>query len=312
MKEVTLMAKRILIFFSTFIAICLLASVGGVWFLTQTLTQTAPIPVETLRATLADAGVSDPDAIIASGSSLLVDSPYGYQLDVTILPTEHEDTSNFVILNHDFGENKTASLAYYQFFHDFGFNVVVYSMRNHGESGTAATTYGEFEKYDLQAIVGAVLAKTPDAIIGLHGVGLGGATVLEYAQIAGLEIDFYIAQGAFQDATSLLEFELNQKYPLLNWLPITPLIDSWLQISQGYALADASPLQAVSEIPQPVLFIYGSEDPYLPFGEALHARIPDAFGDFYLVEDADASNVYTSNPEQYKAVIKAFIAERFD
>ncbi|MGL6248920.1 MAG: alpha/beta hydrolase, partial [Culicoidibacterales bacterium] len=236
---------------------------------------------------------------------------YDYTLDVSLLPSADEGT-NYVILNHDFGENKLASLAYYQLFHDLGFNVVIYSARGHGESGGGSTGYGYFEKYDLQAIINTILEQSPEAVIGLHGVGLGAATVIEYAEIASLEIDFYIAQSSFSDLATFFQQKLAQTYPDLLRSPIQTAITFWLETFQQIPVASVSPVNTIREIPQPILLIYGTNDPALVFSEPLLTAVSEPFGESYLVEGATAQTIATVGAQRYKETIKNFIVASFD
>lgn len=305
------MMKRFLVLISSLLGILILVAGIGFWLIIQPFITPEQVSDSTITTQLTAANVSDPETLLNSGSALTVESPYGYQLDVTLLPSAQTST-NYIILNHDFGENKTASLAYYQLFHDLGFNVVVYSARDHGETGGNSTGYGYFEKYDLQAIVSEILSQSPEAVIGLHGVGLGGATVLQYAEIASLEIDFYIAQGSFSTLSDYLTQQLEQRYP--TWFAnfIQAPLEFWLTTVNQLPTADVSPVNAISEIPQPVLLIYGTDDPALTFSEALIQAVNPTFGQTYLVEGASAQNVATLDAQTYQETIKAFIIESFD
>lgn len=307
-----MMLKRILLVVGSLVALALVAVLASTLFFVSRFTMPPNISNETILTQLAAQGVADPEALLATGSDFTITSPFDYPIEATLLPAENKNSRNYVILNHDFGRNQLASLAYYQLFHDFDFNVIVYSSRAHGESGSSTMTYGVKEKYDLQAIVNKVLGENPEAVIGLHGVGLGAATVLEYAEIATLEIDFYIAQGSFQDFNSLLNYELAQQYPQLNWLPLTNIVKWWVHFTDTFASEAASPLNAIAEIPRPVLLIYGSEDPYRQFGDVLAKATSNPFVETYIVEGANATTVFQTNPEQYTEVVHKFIRSTFE
>ncbi|MGL4623602.1 MAG: alpha/beta hydrolase [Culicoidibacterales bacterium] len=288
------------------LSVCVVFLASTLFFVSR-FTMPPTISQETLLQQLADQGVSDPTRILALGQDFSLTSPFGYRIDATLLPAEDQASHRYIILNHDFGRDKTASLAYYELFHKLDFTVIIYSSRAHGETGAATMSYGENEKYDLQALVKQVLLTDPQALIGLHGVGLGAATVLEYAEIASLEIDFYIAQGSFQDFRSLLMYETAKRYPQLTYLPLVETISWWVHFTRAFDAQAASPLQAIAEIPQPLLLIYGSEDPYLAFGQTLATAASTPFAEFAVIEGATAQTVYQTNPEQYQELIQTFI-----
>lgn len=305
------MLKRILVVLSLLVALVIVAGLASMLFFVSQFTMPPTVSQPTIFTHLAAQGVDDPEALMATGQDFSLTSPFSYPIDATLLPAT-TPKHRYVILNHDFGQNKYASLAYYQLFHDLDFDVIVYSSRAHGDSGGSMMTYGEKEKYDLQALINKILGQDSLAIIGLHGVGLGAATVLEYAEIAGLEVDFYIAQGAFQDFSSLITYEIATQYPQLAQLPMVNIVKWWVNFTDAFASEDASPLNAIAEIPQPVLLIYGSDDPYLQFGTTLAEATTSLFSEFYRVEGANAQTVYETDPEAYNSVVTDFIQRQFE
>ena len=49
-----------------------------------------------------------------------------------------------------------------------GFNAVVYDHRRHGESGGKTSSYGHYEKFDLQAVVAALKKRKGHDIHAWH------------------------------------------------------------------------------------------------------------------------------------------------
>ena len=82
---------------------------------------------------------------------ITIPSPFGYPLKMLIV--EPRVSNRYIIISHGVTENKISSIKYVQYFLDRGFNVLLYDHRRHGESGGKTTSYGYYEKYDLQAIV---------------------------------------------------------------------------------------------------------------------------------------------------------------
>ena len=82
---------------------------------------------------------------------ITIPSPFGYPLKMLIV--EPRVSKRYIIISHGVTENKISSIKYVQYFLDKGFNVLLYDHRRHGESGGKTTSYGYYEKYDLQAIV---------------------------------------------------------------------------------------------------------------------------------------------------------------
>lgn len=302
------MLKRIFFFIIivSFLLIIILFS-GTIW-MSMKATHIPPVSQVLVTQKLVDSGINDSQTLIEQGTTSHIPSPFGYTIDTTVLYAQQKDAKKFIILNHDFGEDKIASLAYYNIFHQLGFNVVIYSQRHHGQTGGNSTTYGFYEKYDLGAIVVDILKTTPDAIIGLHGVGLGAATVLAYNKIATLEIDFYIIESAFPNISAFFDLE-TQQYQLLNLLPWKQALNSWWKLTRGFSFDDLDFTQSITTTPRPLLLLYGSEDPRHIFAKQFKPLTSSQFIQIETIEGATKDTIMITDPEVYQNVISDFIDE---
>lgn len=220
------------------------------------------------------------------------------------------DTANTIIICHGVTVNVFNSLKYMHLFLDLGWNVLMYDHRRHGKSGGKTTSYGYFEKDDLQEAVNWVRKKTgAGGLIGIHGESMGAVTALLYAgdcQDNGCA-DFYIADCPFASFHGQLAYRLRREFRLPPW-PILPLADVFLRIREGYRIRDVSPLSVISRISQPVLFIHSKEDDYIPPAstEILYRRKrgPKML---YLAEAGGHAMSFTKNPEGYQKAVQTFL-----
>lgn len=190
-----------------------------------------------------------------------IDSPNGYPIKAIFL--EPLNTNNYVVICHGVTENKTNSFKYARLFERLGFNSVVYDHRRHGDSGGKTTSFGHYEKMDLQSVIKAVNTYAgEDAIIGIHGESMGAATTILYAGTLEDHADFYIADCAFSDFTDQLVYLMKKETPLRTILAIK-LADIFLRVRDGYSLRLVSPREAVSNIEKPVLFIHSLPDDFI-------------------------------------------------
>lgn len=59
---------------------------------------------------------------------------------------------------------------------------MIYDQRRHGKTGGDTTSYGYYEKFDLQAVVDWLfIEEGEDLLLGIHGESMGAATTLLYA-----------------------------------------------------------------------------------------------------------------------------------
>ncbi|MGI2327128.1 alpha/beta fold hydrolase [Planococcus sp. YIM B11945] len=189
-----------------------------------------------------------------------IESANGYRIKAIFL--EPHDTMRYVIICHGVTENKVNSFKYARMFERLGFNSVVYDHRRHGESGGKTTSFGHYEKIDLQAIVKALkLHVGPELFFGIHGESMGAATTILYA---GMEdaADFYISDCAYSDITEQILHVMKTKTPLRRTLALK-LASLFLKLRDGYSISAVSPREAVSQIESPMLFIHSKNDDFV-------------------------------------------------
>lgn len=59
-----------------------------------------------------------------------------------------------------------------------GFNILMPDLRGHGDSEGQYTTMGYYESVDVIDWIKEIIKKDPDALIVLHGISMGAATVM--------------------------------------------------------------------------------------------------------------------------------------
>lgn len=235
-----------------------------------------------------------------------ITSPNGYPVKAVFL--EPLDTSNFVVICHGVTENKINSVKYARLFERLGFNSVVYDHRRHGDSGGKTTSFGHYEKMDLQAVVNAVNEYAgKDAIIGIHGESMGAATTLLYAGTLEDDADFYISDCAFSDFTDQLLYLMKKETPLRTRYAIM-LADIFLRVRDGYSMRLVSPREAVTHIKKPVLFIHSLLDDFiLPEMTKELYELKEGPKQIKLFDKGPHAQSFNENPEEYEKTIADFL-----
>lgn len=228
----------------------------------------------------------------------------GYVLDTC------PDSKQWVIIVHGYTVSLHVSAQYVDLFQREGFNILLIDQRRHGNSEGKYTTYGYFEKYDVEAWVNWLLDNYgSDITIGLHGQSFGGGTVLEYLAIAHPNVKFVIADCPYSDLTELMRYQLS----VLNKIPAFPLlslIDRQLERKAGFRLKQVSPLKAVEQSTLPVMFVHGTEDRYVPthMSKDLYEHKPEP-KKLLLVDGAEHADAYSVDPKRYSEEVHSFIRE---
>jgi len=237
-----------------------------------------------------------------------IESKNGYSLKAIFI--EPLETNNYVVICHGVTENKINSLRFVRMFERLGFNSVVYDHRRHGDSGGKTTSFGFYEKIDLQSVVEAVRERAgKDAILGIHGESMGAATTLLYAGSIIDDADFYISDCAFSNFEQQVYHIMTQTTPLRSSLAIR-FANLFLKLRDGYTLNLVSPIDVIDKIEKPVLFIHSLQDDFIlpKMTEDLYEKKqgPKTLKMFDIGEHAKSFN---ENSKEYEQVVADFLQE---
>ncbi len=239
---------------------------------------------------------------------LNIDSPNGYTIKgIYFKPL---NTSNTMIVCHGVTENKVNSIKYVRLFERLGFNTVVYDHRRHGETGGETTSYGYYEKFDLQAVLHHIKEQLDNnAVIGVHGESMGAATTLLYAGTLEDEADFYIADCPYSDFSEQLYYLLTKQTPFRSTLAVR-LADLFLRLREGYWLKNIAPRTAVTNIKKPVLFIHSLPDDFILPGMTIELyRLKNGPKTLKLFEEGEHAQSFNKNPQEYEETVRSFLQE---
>lgn len=240
-------------------------------------------------------------------TAFVIPSAYGY--DIKGYYVAPHDTSNTMVICHGVTVNVLNSVKYMDLFLDLGWNVLIYDHRRHGQSGGKTTSYGFYEKDDLNEVVKWVKDKTCNrGLVGIHGESMGAVTALLYAGAHPDDgADFYIADCPFASFEEQLAYRLKAEYRLPSW-PILPIADFFLRFRDGYRARDVSPLAVIETIEKPVLFIHSRHDDYIPVSatERLYKK-KSGPKELYIAEAGEHAMSYTKNRDTYRKNVQSFL-----
>lgn len=237
-----------------------------------------------------------------------IESKNGYSLKAIFV--EPLETNNYVVICHGVTENKINSLRFVRMFERLGFNSVVYDHRRHGDSGGKTTSFGFYEKIDLQSIVETVRERAgKDAVLGIHGESMGAATTLLYGGSIIDDADFYISDCSFSDFEQQVYHIMTQTTPLRSTLAIR-FANLFLKLRDGYTLNLVSPIDVIDKIEKPVLFIHSLQDDFI---------LPNMTEDLYekkqgpktlkLFDVGEHAKSFNENSKEYEQVVADFLQE---
>jgi alpha-beta hydrolase superfamily lysophospholipase len=191
--------------------------------------------------------------------------------------------------------------------HKRGYSILLFDLRNHGESDRAHTTLGILESQDVQAASQFVRMKAPGQPQLLWGVSMGAATALlavrDYGGFAGV-----VSDSAFPSFRETIEHHVR----LLFRIPSFPVANMivWLTGVRMHIDPDSGNVEtAVQKFGSvPVLFIAGGADRRMPPGVA--KRLYDAnqspLKKLIVVPGAGHGEAFSTNREQYLEAVFSF------
>jgi fermentation-respiration switch protein FrsA (DUF1100 family) len=186
-----------------------------------------------------------------------------------------------------------------------GFNVLMFDLRGHGESGGERISAGYHEQRDLNGAVDYVKGRGFDSI-GVMGFSVGAATAL-LATPGNDDIDAVVSDSCYADLAGIMarEFRARTGFPEFFLTPSMFMI----KIFYGVDFYAVKPVDYVADIsPRPILFIHGAEDTFVPTENAprLYKASGNPQDELWIVAGADHVQAYNVNPAEYIDRIAAF------
>jgi hypothetical protein len=176
-------------------------------------------------------------------------------------------TPKTAILAHGYtGSAEKDMLGFANMYHEvFGYNVLMPDNRAHGESEGSYIGFGWLDRFDYLKWIHFMLNRVgPHAQIVLHGLSMGGATVLMASgEKLPEQVKCVISDCAYTSVQDILSYQAKR----LSKLPAFPLIHlagCVCKVRAGYTFGEASALAQVKKTHKPILFIHGGEDTFVP------------------------------------------------
>jgi len=160
-----------------------------------------------------------------------------------------------VVYLHGVADNRMSGAGAIERFEKWGFDVIAYDSRAHGESEGEVCTYGFFEKDDLRH----VLETVDGGPIVLFGHSLGAAVALQEAA-RNPRVTAVVAAETFSD----LQTVATERAPFFFTAGAIRSAFTLAERNGRFSVAAVSPAAAAAAIHQPVLLIHGEADTATP------------------------------------------------
>jgi uncharacterized protein len=212
-----------------------------------------------------------------------------------------------VVLFHGLRGNRLVALPRIEFLTAAGYRCVAFDHRAHGESTGAWTSFGYFERHDVEAVADLVRTRWPAGPCAALGISMGGAALCFAAEKSRV-FDAIVLQSVYHDLASTFQHRVGCEYP--GWFKHFRKGIVWVTERRfGMRIREISPLAHVAKLaPRPVLLMTGSLDPHTPPHEMqlLADQLPET-GRFEVIPDAGHEDVFEVGGLAYQQLILSFL-----
>ena len=197
------------------------------------------------------------------GESVQFSSGSGSTIHGWFIPGQNQGGA--VVLMHGVRGNRTSMLERARFLSHAGYAVLLFDFQAHGESPGKQITFGYLESRDARAAVSFLRTRAPGERIGVIGVSMGGAAAL--LATPPLEADALVLEMVYPTIDQAIEDRLAIRLGKLG-RAIAPVLRWQIKPRLGISTADLRPIDKVTSVHVPKLFIAGEKDQHTRIEES--------------------------------------------
>lgn len=234
------------------------------------------------------------------------------RLKAWFVPSEKE-SKRFVICVHGHNCNGPDECSHlFPFYHtEMGFNYLLPDLRGHGRSDGNLIGFGAPDSKDIKLWTKYLVERFGDDIeIVLHGISMGAATCMlvnntnPVPQVKAVVEDCGYTNAFDEVANTMKNYKLKHSAKL--FASVTNIMCK--KISKYDLKKDADPLGTMPNAKNPVMFIHGEEDTFVPFSmcQKLYDACPTE-KEIFTVPGAVHAYSYYDAKDEYDRRVKAFL-----
>ncbi len=233
----------------------------------------------------------------------------GYYLEA------EEPTNKTVVFAHGYlGKARDMALYGQYYYEDLGYNIFTADLRGHGESEGEYIGFGWHDRLDYLDWIDEIIAmQGPDTEIILHGLSMGGSTVL---MTSGEElpsnVKAVVADSPFSSTYDLFDYQMEQMFNLPDF-PLLPITSKITEMRANYSLYDASALNQVEHAELPILYLHGGKDTFVPTSMAQELyENTHSEAEIHIFDEASHGEAIVMYEEEYLDTLYTFIEKHID
>lgn len=233
----------------------------------------------------------------------------GYKLKAYNISADNNE-HKWVITIHGYRGNCLEMTNYAYHFYNKGFNVLMPDLKGHGSSEGKYIGMGYNDRFDVIKWINLIIDKDPEAKIVLHGVSMGGVTVM---MTTGENIPKNVVCAIEDCGYSSVKEQFDYIAEEILDLPVKNFImsaaDLFVRMNLGYPLSDMDAVELLKKSRTPTLFIHGDSDNFVPFSmlDVVYNANNNIEKEKLVVEGATHAYSATHNPSLYFSTVFEFV-----
>ena len=232
-----------------------------------------------------------------------------FKVHACYVPAKNPATAEgTAIVIHGYGDNHLDLVRMYR--DDLNYNVLFPDLQYHGYSEGDHIQMGWYDRFDIEKWIPVAHDIFHDDFMVLHGVSMGGATVM---MTSGDPLPEYVR--AFVEdcgyASVVLQFNNNRKQSFA-FIPPDVLQSASLvtKMKYGWGFWQASSVKQLKKCDRPMLFIHGDADDFVPFEHLWknYEAKTKGYKEMWVAHGAVHANSFQKYPDVYKERVEEFLA----
>ncbi len=222
---------------------------------------------------------------------------------------ENADSHKWVIAVHGYRGNHTHMNDFAQRYYAQGYQVLSPDLRGCGDSEGSYVGMGWPDRLDICQWIDWVISQDPQAQIVLHGISMGGATVMMTSgEDLPENVVCIVDDCGYTSVWDIFASELQLRFHLPTF-PVLNVASVVSSVKAGYGFKNASSLNQVSKCQLPMLLIHGDQDDFVPFWmeDALYQAKPGDDKQKVVAEGAGHGNAKDVMGESYWTYVFDFV-----
>lgn len=236
-------------------------------------------------------------------------NPQGLRLHA--LYAQHPQALGTAVIAHGYTDNANRMLMIGEMFYDsLRFNILLPDHVRHGKSEGKMIQMGWLDRLNFERWVTIADSLWPSMPIYLHGISMGGATVMmTSADPLPSSVRGIIEDCGYTSVWDEFSGEIQNQFHLSPH-PIMDVASMLCKILYGWSFTEASAIEQVRQSTLPILFIHGSDDHYVPthMVHQLYAAKTQGFKQLWLAPSSAHARSYKDHPQEYLHQVRTFIS----